>query len=215
MKVFSLKQGSTEWHKFRAEHYTASDAPAMLGFSKYKTRTQLLDEKKTGITPEVDAATQARFDDGHATEEKARIILEEITGMEFFPVTGESDEHPNLAASLDGQTDVILEDEHSIFEHKLWNQKLVEYIELNQDLPDTHWPQVEQQLLVSGAEFCRFVVSDGTASKRLEFRYFPNAERQQQVINGWAQFKKDLEAHVPAEPEVKVVAATLLSLIHI
>ena len=53
MQTVELQQGTPEWHAFRAAHYTASDAPAMLGTSPYKTRNELLCEKKLGITPEL------------------------------------------------------------------------------------------------------------------------------------------------------------------
>lgn len=62
MKIVDLQQGSPEWHAHRAKHFNASDAPAMMGASKYKTRTQLLQEYATGIRPEVDSATQYLFD---------------------------------------------------------------------------------------------------------------------------------------------------------
>jgi predicted phage-related endonuclease len=68
MITHNLIQGTPEWHAFRAAHFPASEAPAMLGVSPYKTRNQLLQEKATGITAEVDAATQRRFDDGHRFE---------------------------------------------------------------------------------------------------------------------------------------------------
>ena len=56
MQQHNLIQGSAEWHAFRRQHYTASDAPAMLGISPYKTRAELLREKATGITPEITLA---------------------------------------------------------------------------------------------------------------------------------------------------------------
>ena len=66
MKTHSLLQGSPEWLAYRSTHFNASDAPAMLGVSPYKTRTELLHELHTGLSPEIDAATQRRFDLGHA-----------------------------------------------------------------------------------------------------------------------------------------------------
>ena len=67
-----LIQGSPQWHAHRARHWNASDCPAMLGCSPYETRQQLLHRMHTGITPEVDAGTQRRFDDGHRFEALAR-----------------------------------------------------------------------------------------------------------------------------------------------
>ena len=54
-------QGSPEWHALRAEHFNASEAPAMMGESKYMSRAQLIRQKATGVVPEVDAATQRRL----------------------------------------------------------------------------------------------------------------------------------------------------------
>ena len=54
MKIVNLVQGSPEWHAHRATHFNASDAPAMLGVSPYKTRAQLVREYATGVTADVD-----------------------------------------------------------------------------------------------------------------------------------------------------------------
>lgn len=86
-----LQQGSLEWQAHRAKHFNASDAAAMLGLSKYKTRGELLREKATGIVPEVDDATQARFDRGHEIEALARPIAEEIIGSELYPLVYSAD----------------------------------------------------------------------------------------------------------------------------
>ena len=64
-QIVNLVQGTPEWAAHRAKHLNASDAPAMLGVSPYKSRAQLLKEYATGIAMEIDEATQRRFDDGH------------------------------------------------------------------------------------------------------------------------------------------------------
>ena len=53
MKTLNLIQGDANWHAHRATSKNASDAPAMLGCSEYKTRSELLHEAFTGIRPEV------------------------------------------------------------------------------------------------------------------------------------------------------------------
>ncbi|MEG2048480.1 MAG: endonuclease, partial [Comamonas sp.] len=65
MQLVNLVQGSADWHTHRRNHFNASDAPAMMGCSPYKKRSELVKELATGIVPEVDAATQRRFNDGH------------------------------------------------------------------------------------------------------------------------------------------------------
>ena len=117
MKTHNLVQGSPEWHAHRSTHFNASDAPAMMGCSPYKTRTELLHELKTGIAPTVDAATQRRFDEGHRIEALARPLAEEIIGEVLYPVVGSEGE---LSASFDGLT----MDESIDFEHKSLNAEL-------------------------------------------------------------------------------------------
>src|SRR3990167_1440653 len=115
MQTLNLIQGTPEWHKHRATHFNASDAPAMLGISRYKSRSQLIKELATGIVPEVDEATQRRFADGHRFEALARPLAEEIIGDELSPVTGTNGKY---SASFDG----ITFGGTVIFEHKTLNQ---------------------------------------------------------------------------------------------
>lgn len=105
MKTLNLIQGTPEWHEHRARHFNASDAPAMMGNSKYKTRTELLKERKTGISKDVDSATQRRFDDGHKFEALARRIAEEFIGDDLYPATGV---RGKLSASFDGATLTVI-----------------------------------------------------------------------------------------------------------
>jgi len=84
MKIHNVAQGSAEWHALRSQYFTASEAPAMMGASKYQSRTDLLTAKKTGITPEVTPNQQRIFDKGHATEALARPLVEEKIGEELF-----------------------------------------------------------------------------------------------------------------------------------
>lgn len=195
MEVHDLQQGTVEWHRFRSEHFGASDAAAMLGLSKYKTRSQLLKEKHTGITPEVTPDQQVRFDAGHETEEKGRAIMETMLELDLYPITCSRGKH---SCSCDGATF-----DHVItFEHKLWNVELVAYVEEDK-VPDTHMPQLQQILMVTGAAKIFFVVSDGTEKN---FRYTmvePSPIWFKKLQAGWHQFETDLANYEP--PEVKVM----------
>lgn len=201
MNIHNLIQGSQEWLAVRREHFTASEAAAMLGLSPYTTRNELLEQKATGVVPDVDASTQRLFDRGHESEATARLIAEKIIGAELYPCTGsESVNGLPLLASFDGLT----MSEEVEFEHKLFNAKLAAFISTENDLPDTHWPQVEHQLLVSGANKCLFMTSDGTEDNCTWIWYESMPERRARLIAGWAQFAKDKAAYVPqpAEPEL-------------
>lgn len=196
VKFHNLVQGSPEWHAFRAEHNGASEASAMMGASPYMTRTQLLDQKATGIAREVDSATQARFNNGHIAEAAARAIWEQETGLELFPVTVTNTQLPGWSASLDGRT----LDGSVIWEHKLWNEDKAAIVATG-EIPLCDFWQVVHQLCVSESDECIYVVSDGTADKRVSCEYTLTAEDAQALAIGWKQFNADLETHVIAEPE--------------
>lgn len=197
-----LVQGSKEWKEVRKQHFTASEAAAMLGLSKYTSRSDLLKQKATGVTPEVTESQQRIFDKGHAAEELARPIAEAYINEELYPATITYEvEGLKLLASMDGLT--MMGDRG--WECKMWNAEFAEMVS-NGIVPDTHWPQLEQQMLVSGAEKILFTVTDGTEEKREQVWYESVPERRAQVLNGWKQFKADLEAYVPNEKVEKVEA---------
>ena len=184
MKIHNVAQGSAEWHALRAQHFTASEAPAMMGASKYQTRADLLAAKKTGITPDITPSQQFIFDKGHATEALARPLTEALIGEELYPIVATEG---NLLASMDGATMLG----ETLFEHKLWNESVVAQVKAGDLAPHYYW-QLEQQLLVSGAERVIFVCSDGTPENFVHMEYRPVAGRAAQLVEGWKQFEADL-----------------------
>lgn len=208
MERLNLIQGSPEWIAHRARHFNASDAPAMLGCSPYKTRAQLLAELHGAVT-EVDAATQRRFDEGHRFEALARPLAEEIIGEDLAPVVGTSGE---LSASFDGLTmmgDVA-------FEHKTLNDELRTVLPTERgrgapdSLPKHYRVQMEQQLLVSGAERVLFMATCWTPSGEItEERhcwYTSDPALRAEIVAGWKQFAQDLATYKPA-PAAEIVTA--------
>ncbi len=184
MKIHNVAQGSAEWLALRAKFRTASEAPAMMGASKYQSRTDLLIAKKTGITTDVTPSQQFIFDKGHATEALARPLTEALIGEELYPIVATEG---NLLASMDGATMLG----ETLFEHKLWNESVVAQVKAGDLAPHYYW-QLEQQLLVSGAERVIFVCSDGTPENFVHMEYRPVAGRAAQLIEGWKQFEADL-----------------------
>lgn len=212
MKTVDLIQGSPEWHAHRRAHWNASDAPAMMGASPYKTRAQLLRELATGIAPEVDAATQARFDAGHRFEALARPLAEKIVGEDLYPCVGVDGK---WSASFDGLT---LTGEVA-WEHKSVNAELRELIRRAEDgepihadhLPEHYQIQMDHQAMVSGARSALFMATRWEGDELVEkfwCWYSPNAERQMRIAAGWEQFERDLAAYVPEQAEApKPIAA--------
>lgn len=206
MITHNLIQGSDAWHAFRAKHFNASEAAAIFGQHKYMTRAELLALKKTGIEKDVNDFQQAAFDRGHQTEAMARPFVEDLIGEELYPAVA-SDDDDWLAASFDG---ITLGDD-IVFEHKLLNADLVAQVQAGQLEPHYYW-QLEQQLLISGAEKVIFVTSDGTRENFHWMEYRPVPGRAEQLIAGWKQFESDLAAYVPEPAKAAVVAAPVETL---
>lgn len=207
MKIIDVQQGSDLWHEHRRTHFNASDAPAMMGCSPYKTRAQLLREIHTGLSAPVDDATQERFDNGHRYEALARPVAEKLILDDLYPITVAAG---RLSASLDGAT----LDGSVLFEHKTLSQELRECMEGEDEadrLPLHYRVQMEQQLHCSGAERVLFMASkwadDDTLIEERHCWYYPDMALRQQIIAGWAQFEQDLAAYVPAEAAPAVTAA--------
>ena len=192
MRTLNMFQGSKEWYAERSRRFTASEAPAMMGASKNQSRDELLYQKATGIVPEVTEAKQALFDRGHRAEAAARRIVEDMLGQDLYPVTAVSDEDDRLLASLDGCTI----DEATLYEHKLWSEGLAAQVRARDLEPHYYW-QLEQQLLVVGAEKVIFVCSDGTPEKFVSMEYRPVPGRADALRAGWDQFAADLAAYEP------------------
>ena len=195
----AVQQGTGAWLRLREGFPTASEAPAALGVSKYVTRSELLRRKHTGVQPEPDAATLSKFAAGHAAEAEARPLAEGIVGSDLFPTTMSAtvDGLP-LLASLDGQT---LEGD-VIWETKLWNEDLAAAVRAN-DLPAHYTVQMDQELLVSGAERCLFTCTDGTPERFVSCWYEADEGKFRELLAGWLQFNRDLAAYVvpqAAEP---------------
>ena len=202
MEILNLIQGTDEWVAHRKTSLNASDAPAMMGCSSYKTRDQLIAERATGIIPEVDAMTQRLFDSGHRFEGLARPLAEKIIGEYLYPCTGLMD-GTRLSASFDGLTML----EEVAFEHKRMNSRLRDVLSTpgctGADLPMEYQIQMEQQCAVSGCERVLFMASDWDDQDQLieemHCWYTPNLELRAQIIAGWEQFHKDVAAYVAPE----------------
>lgn len=191
MKELLVTQGSPEWLAARANCLNASEAPAMMGVSPYMTRTELLQQKKTGVVPAIDAATQKRFDAGHEAEATARAIVEEMLGEELYPIVA-TDDAGRLLASSDGATMTL----DVGFEHKLWNEETAAEVRAG-NVPEHHKWQLDQQIAVFGFEKIIFTCSDGTRDNFVHCEYRTTPERISRLIAGWDQFEKDLAEFQP------------------
>ena len=198
--VLDLAPNTPAWLAHRAQHLNASDAPAMMGCSQFKTRAQLLHEMHTGIAPDVDAATQRRFDEGHRIEALTRPLAEEIIGDDLAPQVAVKG---RLSASLDGLT--LMGD--VAWECKTLNDVLLTVLvdgAAVSDVPLMYRVQLEQQLHCSGAARTLFQAAKWQGDALVEERhvwYEPDLALRAQIIAGWAQFDVDLATYVPPPTE--------------
>lgn len=201
-QIHTLVQGSQEWRAHRSNYFNASDAPAMMGCSPYKTRSQLLHEMHTGLSPEIDAGLQRRFDDGHRFEALARPLAEKIVGQELFAVTMSNGK---LSASFDGLTmDESIAWEHKTLSADLGNvlpaPEMVSHEPANAIIPLHYRVQMEQQCMVSGAKQVLFMASKWDGDTLVEARhcwYESDAALTAEITAGWAQFEVDLANYEP------------------
>lgn len=214
MKTIELQQGTPAWEAWRARVFGASDCAAMLGISPYKSRDALLKEKASGEAPAPSDYLQAIFEEGHKAEAAARPLVEKILGEPLFSLVAESDDGA-LAASFDG----ITFDGLTVFEHKLLRDSDASRARFADaqagKLAPHDMAQVQQQLMVSGAERCFFVVSDGTGENMAIAVVKPDETFADSIREGWAQFAADLKAYREVEtdaPEWTEAAARYLDL---
>lgn len=194
MKPVNIQQNTPEWHEWRANVYGASDCAAMLGISPYKTREALIREKATGEKEAVNDYIQAVFDAGHEAESAIMPHLEERIGEPLIAHCGVYD-GTLIAASFDGMTfggDLIVE--HKLLRDSDASRKRFTMAQLG-ELQAHDMAQVQQQLMVSGADKCLFVVSDGTPENIAIAEVLPDKDWFERIEKGWQQFAQEVEAY--------------------
>jgi predicted phage-related endonuclease len=202
MEILNLIQGSDEWIDARLKYLCASEAPAMMGCSKFMSRNQLLALKKGWLSNPVGDFKQRLYDKGHEGEESAREhvefdICEDIPASVGLTVI----DGLELLSSYDG-----LGATRYIWEHKLWNEILSENVR-NGILEPLYYWQLEHQMLTADVSTCHFSVSDGGSDNRVEMHYQSVPQRRAELIAGWKQFNADLEVYeIEARQEVAVAA---------
>jgi putative phage-type endonuclease len=208
------KQGTEAWMQHRARSLNASELAAAMGLSSYISRSDLIAQKATGITPVIDGHTQRRFDDGHRCEALARPWAEEIIGEDLYASVFAADvEGLLMSASVDGHTML----QTITWEHKSMNASLLDSLEAGK-IPREYHPQMEQGLWLTGAEKCLFMASNGTRDSMRFVWYEPNPVLRSKILPTWVQFQADRAAYVPSEikerPKAEVTLALPALVIH-
>ncbi|WP_205412556.1 endonuclease [Janthinobacterium lividum] len=161
--------------------------------------------KATGLAKEFSDWVQENIlDYGHEVEALARPFAERIIGDDLYPATLSLGRE---SASCDGLNMA----ETIGFEHKQWNAELAASVRADV-LPEEHQPQVQQQLLVTGAEKWLFMTSDGTEENMVWMWVYPDAAWFERIVAGWEQFDVDVANYTQVDHAVKPEAAPAAAL---
>lgn len=146
------QQNTRDWLIWRLNGIGASDAPAIMGASKYKTKLQLWDEKFNKVLDEEENEPNFIQQKGHTIEAWARPGLEFQTGFSWAPATFTHKEFDFIRASLDGYCPELKEAWECKFMGKdLWETLANEELKVLDRIPPQYFDQIMQQFFVSGA----------------------------------------------------------------
>lgn len=157
----SIEQNTNEWLKWRNEGLGSSDAPIIMGKSKYMTPFQLW-ELKCGFREQ---SNETNFVQqlGHDFEPKMRDYIALSEDIEDFePSVREHSDFPFLRSSLDADSD-----QKKVFaEIKYVGKDRFEWVKENQQVLEDHFDQVQEQFLVTGYEEAYYGVYTLTADRK-------------------------------------------------
>lgn len=164
MKIINLEQGSPEWLSWRRTVITATDCPAILGSSPWTTAYQCW-QRKLGLIEEV--KSNEAMERGKRLEPISRERFINKYGINMTPLVIESSEYAFLGASLDGISDC----RKYILEIKTGGHKLFQMAK-DGIIPDYYMDQIQDQLLVTGAEKCFYKVAHEDEDKEIVIEVF-------------------------------------------
>jgi putative phage-type endonuclease len=205
MKIISVKQNGKEWREWRGRGLGASDAAAILGISPYTTPFELW-LAMTGIREKepFNEYAVAAMKRGTVLEPEARKLFEERMGRKFPAVSAEHDEYDFIRASFDG----YCEETSELVEIKCPG-KVDHAKALKGEVPKHYYPQVQQQLLVSGAKLCYYVSWDGLGKDLAIVEVRPDAEFQAKMLTALVDFWKRVTERILPEVSAKDISKLL------
>lgn len=179
-----------EWLRWRQGGVGSSDAPIIMGVSKFKTAHQLYHDKiADDVVDEEDDFIQRR---GNEIEARVRSLFEVEEGEPFPATLVESSDIPWLRASLDGLSAC----KKRAIEIKLLGKTDWENAKQHGVVPPQYVPQVQHALMVSGAEeifllgylYSKQMPKVLDPEKLVRVRVLPDAAYQEKLLIAETQF---------------------------
>lgn len=152
MRIVTMAQNTPEWLAWRTTGIGASDAPILLGVSPWKSREELLAEKRAARggpqTRSFDKPMNRAMKWGKDLESEVVGWYTGLTGIPVAPVCCVHADLPWVKASLDGWSDEV----PRVLEVKCpFNQRAGTHDKaLGGEVPDYYWPQLVHQALTTG-----------------------------------------------------------------
>jgi putative phage-type endonuclease len=167
VKIVRLDQNTSDWLAWRTGGVGASDAPIVLGVSPWKTREELLAEKRASLgrarPGRYEKPMSAMMARGKELEPEAVAWYAGLTGIVTGPLCCHHDEHEWIKASLDGWS----ESPRRILEVKCPGRSAHDSA-LAGEVPDYYVPQLVHQALVTGCGRIDYVSYDPRRRRRLD-----------------------------------------------
>lgn len=146
--IVTLEQGSDAWREWRHKGIGASDAPTIMGENRFKSVTQLLQEKRSPAHNSDQSAAMAL---GIELEPEARRLYIAKTGRDVRPACIQSTRYDWLRASLDGLAinhDAVVEIKCGKSAYRTSSQ--------TSSVPDYYYGQLQHILAVTGFDSLDF-----------------------------------------------------------
>lgn len=182
-------QDPFDWHAWRLKGIGSSETPIVMGVSPYKTRYQLWQEK-TQKVPRSDEQNWAQRR-GNRLEPKARSHYELMYGVDMEPAFFEHKDLPFIRSSLDG----FNQDHSRILEIKCPGKKDHDTAKAEM-VPEKYYPQIQQQLFVTGAAVCHYYSYDGENDGVL-VEVLPDTKYIEKMVKELCDFWKLVQTNEP------------------
>lgn len=161
MSSLAFTPNTSEWEKMRKDKIGASDAPVIMGISPFETPFQLWQRK---VALKEDKKSTFAMERGHTLEPQARAQVEQVLGIELFPI---AKLHPNydwMLATLDG----LSKDGKTLLEIKCPGAE-DHAIAQEGRVPEKYYPQIQHQLEVCQLEKGYYFSYNGKEGVLVEF----------------------------------------------
>ena len=183
------KQEGKSWHLWRSQGLGSSEIAAILGVSQWKTAYQLWEEK---AYPDLDAVHETSYilEKGKRLEPIVREMYWFNSNDPYEPALCQMENYSFMRASLDGRS----VDGKSIIEIK-YVGKSDHALAKEGKVPDKYMPQIQHQLLVTGAEVCHYLSFDETTL--LVVDVYPDLDWQTRILGACIAFWTLVESRTP------------------